>query len=253
MMKQCRFCGKELHKQASFCPYCMQNQIEKQIESIQNTKSRKLIFVFVVGIVLFLTATIFFITIDKKETNANHSEHETTPQITTLNTETTITTMGTIVTTAPTEATTLTNSTTTKITTTEFVSVLTEENATVLSEVYIVGDYMTDGKTLSQIQGYGGYENLGGIILTIDEITENSITFSIVQYSESGLATETISVRNITASIVDNTANFEFRDMLDGMGTGTLTFENGKIHIQTYGNESMGNPTSIVVDEWLKS
>ncbi len=237
MMKQCRFCGKELHKQASFCPYCMQSQIEKRIESIQNTKSRKLIFVFVVGIVLLLTAIIFFITIDKKETNANHSEHETTPPTTTVQKETT----------------TLTNSTTTTITTTEFVSVLTEENATVLSEVYTMGDYMTDGKTLSQIQGYGGYENPGGIILTIDEITEDSITFSIVQYSESGLATETISVRNITASIVDNTANFEFRDMLDGMGTGTLTFENGKIHIQTYEDDSTGNPTSIVIDEWLKS
>lgn len=243
MMKQCKYCGKALHEQASFCPFCMQSQIEKQTESIHNVKPKKWILVFVIGIMLLITAIVIFIVFNRKETetNINHSQPETTVQTTTVPIETTTVT------------TTQTNSETVQAITTESAPIVTDEIETTISEAYTVGDYITDGKTLSQIQGYGGYENPGGIILTIEEITSDSITFSIVQYSESGLSTETISARNITAEMIDNRADFEFRDMLDGMGTGVLTFENGKIHIQTYGDESTGNPTSIVIDEWLKS
>lgn len=114
-----------------------------------------------------------------------------------------------------------------------------------------LGDYITEGKTISQIQGYGGYEDIGGIILTIEEINETALTFSIIQYSESGYAADTISARNITADITDNRAEFHFKDMLDGNGMGTLTFENGKIHIITYPDETASIQTSIIIDEWL--
>lgn len=114
-----------------------------------------------------------------------------------------------------------------------------------------LGDYITEGKTTSQIQGYGGYEDIGGIILTIEEINETTLTFSIVQYSKSGYAADTISARNITAEITDNKAEFHFADMLDGNGIGMLTFENGKIHIVTYPDETASIQTAIIVDEWL--
>ncbi len=114
-----------------------------------------------------------------------------------------------------------------------------------------LGDYITEGKTISQIQGYGGYENIGGIILTIEEINETTLTFSIIQYSESGYAADTISARNITAEISDNRAEFYFKDMLDGNGMGVLTFENGKIHIVTFPDETASIQTTIIVDEWL--
>ena len=114
-----------------------------------------------------------------------------------------------------------------------------------------LSDYITEGKTTSQIQGYGGYEDIGGIILTIEEINETTLTFSIVQYSESSYAADTISARNITAEITDNKAEFHFLDAIDGNGMGTLTFENGKIHIVTYPDETASIQTSIIIDEWL--
>ena len=68
-------------------------------------------------------------------------------------------------------------------------------------------------------------------------------------YSESGISSDTISARNITAEIVGNTAEFLFTDMLDGKGAGRITLENGKIHIETWGDIS--NFTSIIKDEYL--
>lgn len=72
-----------------------------------------------------------------------------------------------------------------------------------------------------------------------------------MQYSESGYASDTVSARNITAEIIDNKAEFQFSDMLDGKGYGILTFENNKIHIVTYSDETSSMQTSIIVDEWL--
>ena len=112
-----------------------------------------------------------------------------------------------------------------------------------------LGDYITEGKTLSQIQGYGGYEDIGGTVLTIEEITDTTLTFSIVQYNESGYALDTTSARNITAILSNNTAEFTFTDMLDGKGTGRITLENGKIHIETWGDTD--RPTTIILNEYL--
>ena len=113
-----------------------------------------------------------------------------------------------------------------------------------------IGDYITAGKTQSQIQGYGGYTDIGGTILTIESITDQTITFSIVQYSDSGYAADTVSAKQITAQWVKNTAAFEFcDDTLDGKGYGTLSYENGTIHIETRSNTN--HPTKLVLNEDL--
>lgn len=72
-----------------------------------------------------------------------------------------------------------------------------------------------------------------------------------MKYSESGYAADTVSARDITAEIMGGTAKFEFNDMFGGKGTGMLAFENGKIHIVTYPDETTSMQTSIIVDEWL--
>ncbi len=87
--------------------------------------------------------------------------------------------------------------------------------------------------------------------MTIEKIDNNFITFSLIKYSESGFASDTISARNITAEIVDNTVEFQFGDMLNGKVNGTLTFEQGKIHIHTWVDESASMKTAIIADEYL--
>lgn len=246
MMKKCTYCGNQIHENASFCPYCMKSQIEKQNVVIQKRKSKKWLCFSAIGIIL-----IAFIAIVVIHLNDNHQDADnpdiptetmgitTTKLSTTMPTETQTTTV-TSVTTTETSTTDVTSFETTKITTTTYI----ESN----DVTYQVGDYITEGKSISQIQGYGGYEDVGGTILEIEEISENAITFSIIKYSESGLPTDTISARNINAEIIDNKADFKFTDMLDGHGTGTMTFENGKIHVKTWSDD---NSTSIIVDEYL--
>lgn len=249
MMKYCKYCGKELHEFSSFCPYCMNSQIEKQSAVIQKKNSKKRLYFLIIGIALILLIVIVFIFMnDRKELHENNSSIviESTKPTSTASTETSITT----------STTTTTQQTTTEIhtTTTEMSMITTQIETTTVPDTETtiqLGDYLTEGKTSSQIRGYGGYENIGGIILTIEEINDTSLTFSIVQYSESGYASDTISARDITAEIIDNKAEFQFSDMLDGKGTGILTFENNKIHFITYPDETAPMQTSIIVDEWL--
>lgn len=249
MMKHCQYCGKELHEFSSFCPYCMKSQIEKQSAVIQKKNSKKWLYFMIIGIALALLIVIVFILMnDRKGLHENNSSItiESIESTSAASTESALTTVTT----------TITEPITTEIhtTTTEAITTTTQIETTTVptAETTIqLGDYLTEGKTISQIQGYGGYENIGGIILTIEEINETSLTFSIVQYSESGYSSDTISARNITAEIIDNKAEFQFSDMLDGKGCGILTFENDKIHIVTYTDETPSMQTSIIVDEWL--
>lgn len=249
MMKHCKYCGKELHEFSSFCPYCMKSQIEKQNAVIQKRNSKKWLYFLIIGIALALLIVLVFIFMnDRKELHENNSSIaiESIESTSAASTESALTTVTT----------TITEPITTEIhtTTTEAITTTTQIETTTVptAETTIqLGDYLTEGKTISQIQGYGGYENIGGIILTIEEINETSLTFSIVQYSESGYSSDTISARNITAEIIDNKAEFQFSDMLDGKGCGILTFENDKIHIVTYTVETPSMQTSIIVDEWL--
>lgn len=248
-MKYCKYCGQELHEFSSFCPYCMKSQIKKQSAVIQKKNSKKLLYFLIIGITLALLIAIVFILMnDRKELHENNSSIaiESIESTSATSTESALTTVTT----------TITEPITTEIHTTTIEAIMTTtqfETTTVptVETTIQLGDYLTEGKTISQIQGYGGYENIGGIILTVEEINETSLTFSIVQYSESGYASDTVSARNITAEIIDNKAEFQFSDMLDGKGYGILTFEQGKIHIVTYPNETTSMQTSIIVDEWL--
>ena len=265
MMKHCNYCGKELHENASFCPYCMKSLIEKKGIVIHEKKSGKWLYLLVIGLLLaLLIVLVCFLMRENKEIPENHSDIaiEIT-EATTITTTTTEPISTTVTTTTQAETTTSTTETTAVTTQTESTAkpemhatttetiITTVPPETTMSQVnqFQLGDYITEGKTLSQIQGYGGYEDMGGIVLTIEEITDTTLTFSIVQYNESGLASDTVSARNITAQLIDNTAEFEFRDMLDGRGTGRLTLENGMIHIETWGDTN--RPTSIIVNEYL--
>lgn len=248
-MKYCKYCGQEIHECSSFCPYCMQSQIEKQTVVTQKRKSKKWLYLSVVGIILIACIAIVMILLNGNHQDAGNPDIPTeTTEITaamlssTTSTETQTTTV-TSVTTIETSTTDVTNSETTEITAATYI----ESN----DVTYQVGNYITEGKSTSQIQGYGGYEDVGGTILEIEEISENAIKFSIIKYSESGYASDTVSARNITAEIIDNKAEFQFNDMLDGKGNGTLIFEHGKIHIQTWADETASMQTSIIVDEWL--
>lgn len=263
-MKHCNYCGKELHENASFCPYCMQSQIDKESTVIAERKSGKWLYLLVIGLLLALLIVLdCFLMRENKEIPENHSDIaiEST-EATTITTTTTEPISTTVTATTQAETTTFTTETTavttqteatstTKIYTTAETITTTIPPETPMPQVnqFQLGDYITEGKTLSQIQGYGGYEDMGGIVLTIEEITDTTLTFSLIQYDESGLASDTVSARNITAQLIDNTAEFEFRDMLDGRGTGTLTLENGMIHIETWGDSS--RPTSIILNEYL--
>lgn len=236
MMKHCHYCGREIHEQSSFCPYCMQSQIEKQGAIIQERRPSKWLYIFIIIVAIIAVIAVLSVFLNNDTNQAENNSDipiETTESTTTTSTEPIVTT-----TTANTEQTTIT---------TEQITTTTEP--TPQETLFQLGDYITEGKTISQIQGYGGYEDMGGIVLTIEEITDTTVTFSIVQYDESGLASDTVSARNITDEIVGNTAEFEFRDMLDGRGTGRITFENGKVHIETWGDTN--RPTSIIVNEYL--
>lgn len=255
-MKYCRYCGKEIHEKSSFCPYCMQNQIEKQSEIIYEKSSRKWIYLLIAATTVITVIAVLYFALNndnKKSDNNSSSTIESTEAITTSSTEPISTTVTTLV--ADTEQTTTKTETTVSTTTTLTTSIETTTavvTETISQEIILeLGEYITEGKSSSQVQGYGGYEDIGGTILTIEDITDSMLTFSITLYSESGYASDTVSVRNITAEIIGNTAEFEFDDSWYCKGAGKLTLENGKIHIETWGETD--NPTTIILNEYLTS
>lgn len=73
MMKHCKYCGKELHEFSSFCPYCMNSQIEKQSAVIQHRKNNplKTIIFIVICITLIIAILLYIITIYAKKNNLN--------------------------------------------------------------------------------------------------------------------------------------------------------------------------------------
>lgn len=73
MMKHCKYCGKELHEFSSFCPYCMNSQIEKQNAVIQHRKNNppKTIIFIVICIALIIAILPYTITIYAKKNNSN--------------------------------------------------------------------------------------------------------------------------------------------------------------------------------------
>lgn len=59
MMKQCRFCGKELPDDASFCPYCARSLEEKEIVQVPVPKRRKILFLCVILAAVACAAGLF--------------------------------------------------------------------------------------------------------------------------------------------------------------------------------------------------
>ncbi len=255
-MKKCHNCGKALHEQASFCPYCMQSQIPKQSTVIQTKQPGKRLYAaLLIGLLLILLAVLLWLLMRGREERSDYNEGAVIPS-----TESAAAAEAASSTAAVTAITTEEEGLTTTVQTTaeavietlspETVPPETVSQETSLQETaFQLGDYITEGKTLSQIQGYGGTGELGGIVLTIAEITDTVLTFSIVQYSESGYASDTVSARNITAEVMENTAEFTFRDMLGGEGSGKMTIQDGVLSIETW--SSSQNPTSMLVNTRL--
>lgn len=249
--KECIHCGKDLHIQASFCPYCMQSQIEKETFPVDNSKHRKR-WVIPVCMILLMAIMIFLVLIIisfKPDEPVNENFHETS---TSTNTSSTTELTTTIPTTTsftiekqPSE--TETNITTTiqtdtVMTTVTTIPTTTETTVNQTAETkYYLGDYITSGKSYSEVT------HSGGIILTFTEQSGNTFTFDIVKYDESGSAADTVTARKIHGEKVDNQILFSFVDDRDNLGTGTLTFQDGKLHLQT-GREG----TKLVVDTWLE-
>lgn len=254
-MKYCRYCGKEIHENSSFCPYCMQNQIEKQSEIIYEKSSKKWLYIVLIIVTAIIAVIAVLYLVLNGENRKSDISIESTEATSATSTEPILTTVT--ASTTDFEQTTTITTTETAVSTTELVTTVTSIETTAVSVTetmsqeisFELGDYITEGKSSSQVMGYGGYEDIGGTILTIEGITDNTLNFSIALYSESGYASDTLSARDITAEIVGKTAEFQFDDMLSGKGAGKLTFENGKIHIETWGDTS--NPTSIILNEYL--
>ena len=248
-MKYCKYCGKGLHTASSFCPYCMRSQIAKQSAVMQQKKSKNIRYRFLgAGLLLLLCAAIAVLCLlvwgkEPAETSSpSDSAIDTVKSSADTWTEPAQST--TVAATASVDA--AASSATDFMENAAETAAASDAEASALS----IGDYITAGKTRSQIQGYGGYTDIGGTILTIESITDQTITFSIVQYSDSGYAADTVSAKQITAQWVKNTAAFEFcDDTQDGKGYGTLSYENGTIHIETRSNTN--HPTKLVLNEDL--
>ena len=74
-MKHCNYCGKEIHEQSSFCPYCMQSQIDKENTVIWERKSGKWLYLLVIGLLLvLLIVLVCFLMRENKEIPENHSD-----------------------------------------------------------------------------------------------------------------------------------------------------------------------------------
>lgn len=241
--KECIYCGKELHMQASFCPYCMQSQIEKETFPVGNPKHRKrwvipVCMILLMAVMIFLVLKIFS---SKPDEPVNGNFHETSTSTTELTTTIPTTTSFTI---EKQSSETETNITTTIQTDTVMTTVTTIPTATAsppLEAQYYLGDYITSEKSYSEVT-YSG-----GIILTFTEQSGNTFTFNIVKYDESGSAADTVTARKIHGEKVDNQILFSFVDDRDNSGTGTLTFQDGKLHLQT-----SGEGTKLFVDTWLE-
>ena len=252
-MKRCQYCGQELHEQASFCPYCMKSLIEKSSIVLKNKKSGKpAIWILTFAtVILFIAIIAIVCMVFGRSDTTNESETDSGIEIITTSAVSTETTESTLTTTSKTTTTTtsVTSENTTTSTQTETSSVTETTEPITDMDVYYIGDYITEGKSSSQIKGYGGYEDTGGVILTIEQSDEESITFSIVCYEGSDYASDVISIRHITSQMINGIVEFEFNDMIDRGGTGVLTFENGKIHLQIwYADDEMMIDENLVFE-----
>ena len=256
-MKHCKYCGKELHEFSSFCPYCMNSQIEKQNAVIQKSKLNKWLYFVIAIIFLIAFIAIGVILLNDIGQGENHStvqmratEITTTTSLTTTSTETMQTTTITITATSTVKSTTTTSTT---------------ENATITTETIRTefldyseydGIYYPDGLTEDDVKGIYGDEGPGGVELFItytDQMIldepDKHLDISIKLFTENNI----IEVRHVYIDVLEpqNPIIFDFEDVYGGEGTATLLCENGKIHLTTTADEEAKRQTKIIVDEWL--
>lgn len=205
---------------------------------VGKTKKKRSVIIPFVAIIPIVVCLAIILPSLRHDVSVQEDESDTA----TSNSET-VTTTDALTTTSPPTIITTAATTTAEAT----VTTITEE-----SENYFhTGSYMTEGKSYGQIHNYGGYENCGGTVLEIEEITSDSITFSITAYGYDDDPEHTVNftMRNITAEIKDGTANykisfFEFEDTNENI-VGALTFEKGKIH------HVVTKQDEIILDEYL--
>ena len=51
-MKKCKYCGKELHEDANFCPYCMRKQINAEYVVAKSVHGLRFRWLILAGAVL---------------------------------------------------------------------------------------------------------------------------------------------------------------------------------------------------------
>ena len=51
-MKKCKYCGKELHENANFCPYCMRKQINTEYVAAKSVHGLRFRWLILAGVVL---------------------------------------------------------------------------------------------------------------------------------------------------------------------------------------------------------
>lgn len=76
--KFCSNCGKELPKEASFCPYCMTELIDKQIGEAIKTKSNKksiIIFATLICVIIVLIATVLVVAFSNSGSNSDKNNN----------------------------------------------------------------------------------------------------------------------------------------------------------------------------------
>lgn len=265
-MKNCKYCGKELHDKSSFCPYCMKSQYTKQTLVVTYKKTNKWLYfvIIVLAVIVALTSILLFINKNQSSDTKSDFSSEITVSTTTKPIETTSTVATTIsnITSSTTETSTQTTTEETTITTETVTTITTYEPTENTSEVIdyfeYSGVYYTDGLTEGDVKGLYGYDKIGGVELFVnyvdqiikpDNYHDQHLDISIKLFTEYDI----IEVRHVIVDVTTpkNPIVFDFEDVYGGAGTSTLLFENGKIHIKTVANDSANRQTQIVVDEWL--
>lgn len=64
-MKKCKYCGKELHENANFCPYCMRKQINTEYVAAKSVHGLRFRWLILAGVVLI--AAVFCLRLDPAE------------------------------------------------------------------------------------------------------------------------------------------------------------------------------------------
>lgn len=224
--------GKVIEKCIQVNPdkrYQSAEELKKALKGKMNKKSILIIPLVVISIIVIVIAVI--LPNLKHDSSVRENDFENTASqseiVTDTETKPIMSTSGVDTTTV----TSMTEATTTATETTEATTSNAESD-----DYYYVGNYMTEGKSYGQIHNYGGYNDCGGTVLEVEDITSDSIAFSVTAYGYDDDSGHNVnfSERNITASIVSGKASykinfFEFEDTKENI-VGALTFENGKIH-----------------------